>query len=160
MEQGAFGGTYFAVNVHHETNKNYNRFFDSVFADIDDSFYLSKKYQRKLNKFGVKSGLSYQEWYDKEWIHEQDPYGWYEWYIEYSLGRRTDDDERQIRRWYNICGPNGRWRNRIYANIYKKNDWNTSPIIQQTLHHWGYYVNEEHMDYYLHLRKNGHTKVL
>ena len=83
------------------------------------------------------------------WINEQDPYGWYEWYVEYSLGRRTEDDERQIRRWYNICGsPKGRWRKRIYNNILRTGDWSTSPIIQQTLHHWGYYVNEEDMEWH------------
>ena len=149
MEQGAFGGTYFGVAVKHKTTKNYQRFFDSVYNGIDESYYLRERYSRKLNKFGVKSGLSYDEWYDLGWIDEQDPYGWYEWYMEYSLGRRSEDDERQIRRWYNICGsPNGRWRKRIYNNILKTGDWSTSPIIQQTLHHWGYYVNEEHMEWH------------
>jgi hypothetical protein len=33
------------------------------------------------------------------WLHAQDPMGWLQWYEQYHAGRRTGDDERQIRRW-------------------------------------------------------------
>ena len=35
-----------------------------------------------------------------EWLHKEDPYGWLEWYVKYYYGRRMEDDERQLKRWY------------------------------------------------------------
>ena len=50
------------------------------------------------NMFGVRSGLSREEWAAKGWLRPQDPLGWFQWYCRYTLGRRTDDDVRQIAR--------------------------------------------------------------
>ena len=69
-----------------------------------------------------------------------------EWYIKYDMGLRCDDDYRQIRRWQDFCGKNGRWRKLIYRRIYEANDWQASPRIQQSLLHWGYRVNQEDYD--------------
>lgn len=44
------------------------------------------------------SEASMKEW-PEHWINPQDPLGWLQWYDRYSEGRRTDDDERQIKRW-------------------------------------------------------------
>lgn len=44
------------------------------------------------------SEASMKEW-PAHWINPQDPLGWLQWYDRYSGGRRTDDDERQIKRW-------------------------------------------------------------
>ena len=81
-------------------------------------------------------------------IHRDDPRGWFEWYCKYFLGRRHEDDERQIKRWLAFCGPKGRWRNIIYKKIFKAGckvdfSWNISRRIQQSLLHWSYVVNEE-----------------
>ena len=58
------------------------------------------------------------------------------------MGRRTDDDERQIKRWLALTGPKGRFKNRLINMIKKKDskydDETISPVIRQTLQHWGY----------------------
>ncbi len=56
--------------------------------------------QAKMNFYGVLSGQSLYEWREKGWIRDQDPYGWFQWYVRYYLGRRSDDDQRQMERWY------------------------------------------------------------
>ena len=37
------------------------------------------------------------------WINSIDPYGWFQWYFRYWLGRRSLDHERQINWWKGIA---------------------------------------------------------
>ena len=50
-------------------------------------------------------------------VKEVDPYGWFMWYCRFYLGRRCEDDERQIGRWKNCTGPKGK---RILFGIIQK----------------------------------------
>ena len=48
-----------------------------------------------------------------------DPYGWFQWYFRYWLGRRSEDEERQINRWSKIV-------NRIRDQLVK---WLTMLVV-------------------------------
>ena len=91
-------------------------------------------------------------WEDSGWIVKEDPYGWFQWYCRYSMGRRSDDDERQIKRWLALAGPNGRFRRRLMNEIIKKkkryNDSSVSPVIRQVLLHWGYELTSKDLQKY------------
>ena len=158
IEAGSFGGSYFGLPIEEYSNYNYTELFNSHFSGIDTELYLREEYKPRLNKFKVRSGMDYQYWKDMGWMHKDDPYGWFEWYCKYSIGRRHEDDERQIKRWNDFCGPNGRWRKRIYKRLEETGDWgllwNVSPRIQQSLQHWGYKINKEDFELYK-LNNNG-----
>ena len=151
LKMGAFGGTYFRPIYSSVTKKHYKsedvikEYPKSWFKGIDiDKMVTSSKYDKKVNKYGVKCGSDLEDWEKSGWMHEQDPYGWFQWYCRFYMGRRTDDDKRQIKRWLALTGPKGRFKNRLVNMIKKKDakydDASISPVIRQTLLHWGYQI--------------------
>ena len=104
IKEGAFGRTYFRDIYSSINGKWYRNSWTefNVLHNIDPKLYLSNYYDVNVNKYKIKCGTSLRFWENKGWIHEQDPYGLFQWYCRYYLGRRSDDDERQIARWNNI----------------------------------------------------------
>ena len=159
LKMGSFGGTYFRPIYSSVTKKHYKsedvikEYPKSWFKGIDiDKMVTSSDYDKKVNKYKVKCGSSLEAWESSGWIHEQDPYGWFQWYCYYKKGRRTDDDERQIGRWLKLAGQNGRFRRTLMNKIIKKgttyDDFNVSPVIRQVLLHWGYELTKKDFDEY------------
>ena len=51
------------------------------------------------NKYGVKCGTPLRFWENKSWINNIELYGWFWWCFRYWLCERSQDNERQIKRW-------------------------------------------------------------
>ena len=92
---------------------------------IDRKLYSNDYYDVNVNKYGVKCGTSLRFWEQRGWVNGIDPYGWFQWYCRYCLGRRCADDERQINRYRKIIA-------RFKGKAAK------SRKIRQILLHWGY----------------------
>lgn len=92
-----------------------------------------KEPDRKINYFGVHASQSLEQWQSKGWINEQDPRGWFQWYCRYYMGRRSDDDERQIKRWRAIT----RHTSQIAKNC-RPDDIFCRPKQRQAVLHWAY----------------------
>jgi len=86
-----------------------------------------------LNFFGVDASQSLAVWRRNGWIHPQDPRGWFQWYCRYFMGRRSIDDERQIKRWRQMA--------RHVAQVARgcdPRDYDCRPGQRQALLHWAY----------------------
>ena len=149
FQLGSVGGTYWRKiysSVVKSTLENQHLEFKEWWTEISEEKLASEIYNKKVNKYGVKSGTSLEAWESKDWIKSQDPYGWVQWYCRFYQGRRSSDDERQIRRWNNFAGIKGRFKNmlisRIIAKDSKYDDYNVSPVIRQSLQHWAYKLTE------------------
>ena len=121
LELGVFGGHYFE-NEHAEFPREW--FEGAVLSDTHNP---------SRNYFGVDASQSRQEWQRKGWMHEEDPRGWFQWYCRYYLGRRIEDDGRQIKRWKAMRRHVGQ----IKAHC-QPGDQLCRRVQRQALLHWAY----------------------
>ncbi|QQS38752.1 hypothetical protein IPM62_05195 [Candidatus Woesebacteria bacterium] len=122
LELGVFGGKYMT---------------DCTDEFPQDWFIKAKLSPHKkdisLNYFGVDASQSLAFWQRKGWINKNDPRGWFQWYCRYYMGRRTLDDDRQIKRWKAV--------KRHIAQLKKncaKHNLSCRPRQRQALLHWAY----------------------
>jgi len=107
-------------------------------AEFPPSWFAKAKLSPKrkdpsLNYFGVDASQSLKEWRRKGWIRREDPRGWFQWYCRYYMGRRSMDDERQIKRWRQMA--------RHVAQVKQAcepRDLECRPRQRQALLHWAY----------------------
>lgn len=122
--------------------------------DLNIDHMLRRPYlEPSLNKFKVKAGQSLEDWEKAGWIRPIDPRGWFQWYYRFYLGRRSEDDARQIGRWLKACGPGGRFRKSLAVNVSKHgggwDDPTIHSVVRQTLWQWGYDLTEADYQAYL-----------
>ncbi|XP_071492802.1 uncharacterized protein [Diadema antillarum] len=152
LQAGSFGGTYFRPIKSSVTGEKYSGVWKELPKNWLEGLEVSKQvasstYREDVNTYKVKCGGSLEMWESSGWIHKQDPYGWFMWYCRFYLGRRTDDDERQVGRWKKCAGLKGRWRNNLIAKCARSgsafDNFGVSPVVRQTLQHWGYRLTKE-----------------
>jgi hypothetical protein len=159
LREGSFGGTYYRDIVSSVDNVKYigkevlkDSVADGWVSGLKSSMLTSRSYDVKVNRYGVKCGGSLGMWESSGWISNVDPYGWFQWYCRFFSGRRCSDDDRQIQRWNSLAGLKGRFRSQLCGKIVnsgkKFDDASVSPVVRQTLLHWGFEVTEEKIQIY------------
>ena len=107
-------------------------------AEFPDEWFKNARFSEgdrdpRINFFGFEASKPLSYWREKGWIHDDDPRGWFQWYCRYYMGRRHEDDTRQIQRWRNM---------RRHIAQLKKNcmrgDLLCRPRQRQALLHWAY----------------------
>jgi len=123
LRAGAFGGGYFrpikSSVMGTEIKGDYKdllpkRWYEGL--NVGQTL-TSSKYRTEANCYNAKTGQSLEAWESQGWIRATDPRGWFAWYCAYFLGRRTEDDDRQVSRWYGVSGPKGRWITHLCKKI-------------------------------------------
>lgn len=122
LELGVFGGKYMTDCIK-EFPKNW----------FKNAKLCPKRHNPKLNYFGVNASQKLSVWRQKGWIHPDDPRGWFQWYCRYFMGRRHEDDLRQIKRWKAMK----RHLSQINKNCATK-DLNCRRKQRQALLHWAF----------------------
>jgi len=153
LRAGAFGGTYFRQIKSGVTGKTYSykeaikEYPKGWFKGLDIEKQVARPYNEydiNANKYKRKVGLTLRAWEEKKWITATDPYGWFQWYCRFYMGRRLGaEDLEQIRRFNNMS----RFVGSLVTMIKKKeaetgkSHWNDPSVgtgYRQTLLHWGY----------------------
>lgn len=157
LQMGSFGGTYFrditsaVTGLHYKGREVISEYPEDWFEGLSlEDLVISPTYRKTLNKYRSACGGSLGMWETSGWISDIDPYGWFQWYCRFFLGRRSSDDERQVDRWAKGQGPKGRWRiqlmNKVLTARTTFDDAKVSPVMRQVLLHWAYELTSADME--------------
>lgn len=126
LRLGVFGGHYFLdLGAMDEFPKNW---FQGA------KLSQSGEKEKQLNYFKVRASQPLSVWQKKGWVYKDDPYGWFQWYCRYYMGRRLEEeDKRQIKRWKAFR----RHLGQIAQNC-RPGDFGCRPRQRQALLHWAY----------------------
>jgi len=122
LEMGVFGGKYMTDCR--------NEFPDDWF---ENAKLCHERHNPELNYFGINASQPLSVWREKGWIYDEDPRGWFQWYCRYFAGRRSPDDERQIKRWKGMVRHIGQIKSAC-----EPRDMNCRRKQRQALLHWAY----------------------
>ena len=122
LQLGVFGGKYM-TDCTDEFPKDW----------FEKARLCPERHDPELNYFGINASQPLAEWRRKGWIYEEDPRGWFQWYCRYYMGRRCDDDDRQIKRWRAMSRHIGQ----IKKNC-RPGDLGCRRKQRQALLHWAY----------------------
>lgn len=92
-----------------------------------------ERHDPRMNLFGVNASQPLSVWQKNGWIYTEDPRGWFQWYCRYYMGRRCQDDDRQIGRWRAMR----RHIAQLQANC-PPAAFDCRPRQRQALLHWAY----------------------
>lgn len=122
LELGVFGGKYM-TDCRDEFPK----------AWYQNAKLNHEKHDPACNFFGINASQPLSVWRKKGWIHPDDPRGWFQWYCRYYMGRRHEDDARQIRRWKAIKRHIAQVEHACHVG-----DLLCRPRQRQAILHWAY----------------------
>ncbi|KAL8915950.1 MAG: hypothetical protein Q9208_008776 [Pyrenodesmia sp. 3 TL-2023] len=166
LREGCFGGSYFrplysrrlGITVMDDYKELPSAWTDGL--DVERSL-VSAQYKPDINKFKVSCGQSIEDWEAAGWInHTFDVRGWFQWYCRFFMGRRCDDDDRQVGRWKRCVGENGRWRRlllkkyvavdirEVFDDGEDEEQPEISPVMHQTCFHWALEIRQNVLDRY------------
>lgn len=166
IREGCFGGSYFRPLYSRKLGvtieDDWRELPEAWISCLDvDTWLTSPTYNPEINKYKVTCGQSIEEWEAAGWInHTFDVRGWFQWYCRFFLGRRCEDDERQISRWRKCVGETGRWRRmllkkyvalgirEVFDDGEDEDQVDVSPVMHQTCTHWAFEVRQNVLDEY------------
>lgn len=166
IREGCFGGSYFRPLYSRKlgitVSDDWRELPASWISGLEvESWLTSPTYDPDINKYKVSCGQSIEEWELAGWInHTYDVRGWFQWYCRFFMGRRCEDDERQVSRWRKCVGRTGRWRRmllkkyvalgirEVFDDGEEEEQVDVSPVMHQTCHHWAFEVRQNVLDAY------------
>ena len=125
LELGVFGGRYMR-----DCTKEFPK---AWFAKAKLHPKNTPGHSQDLNYFKVDASQPLSVWQEKGWMHPDDPRGWFQWYCRYYMGRRGEDDNRQIKRWVAMRRHIAQIKNNC-----REGDVTCHTRQRQALLHWAY----------------------